>query len=48
MKALRRALGYLLKPYWSLALIAFVSLNLSDCSEFGRTALDSASHRQRH
>jgi len=26
MKSLRRALGYLLKPYWSLALIAFVSL----------------------
>lgn len=29
MKALRRALGYLLKPYWSLALIAFVSLVLA-------------------
>ena len=29
MKPLRRALGYLLKPYWSLALIAFVSLILA-------------------
>lgn len=29
MKPLRRALGYLLKPYWTLAAIAFVSLILA-------------------